>query len=99
REIFKEWRLVNVIALLVPLINFAGARRNFIPLWVLIREIAVKFTEHFWLERRLHRIANLSERRPKIAQEGFFPVFVFADRLFAEIDIDTSGERERDYQR
>ena len=99
REIFEERRLVNVIAFLVPLIHFAGARWDFVPLRVLIREIAIKLAEDFRAQRRLHRIAHFFQTRPEIAQKSFFAGFVFADWLFAKIDIHPPGKRERDYQR
>ena len=46
REIFAERRLVNVIAFLVPLINVACAGRDFVPLRILVSEVAVKSAEH-----------------------------------------------------
>ena len=99
REIFEERRLVNVIALLVPLINFAGARRDFVPLRILIGEVAIESAENFRRERGLHGVANFLQGRPEIAQESFFAVFVLADRIFRQIEIDPAGERESDDQR
>src|SRR5437867_595592 len=48
REILEERRLMNVIALLIPLVNVAGARRNLIPLRVLVRKIAIEFAKSLW---------------------------------------------------
>src|SRR5207249_1246152 len=45
REILKERRLVNIIALLVPLVDVATARWNVVPLRILIGKIAVEFPE------------------------------------------------------
>ena len=81
REILEERRLMNVVALLVPLINFADARRDFVPLRILIGEVAIESAENFRRERGLHRVANFAERRPEIAQKSFLSGFVFADRL------------------
>ena len=99
RKIFEERRLMNVVALLVPLINFAGARRDVVPLRILVGKIAIEFTEHLRFERRLHRVPNFCERRPEVAQKSLLAVFVLADRFLAKIDIDAAGECERDHQR
>ena len=48
REILEKRRLMNVIALFVPLVNVAGARRNLIPLRVLVRKIAIEFAKSLW---------------------------------------------------
>ena len=45
REILEERRLVNVIAFFVPLVNVTGARRNVVPLRILICKIAIEFAE------------------------------------------------------
>ena len=90
---------MNVIAFLVPLINFAGARWDFVPFRVLIREIAIKLAENVRAQRRLHRITHFFQTWPEIAQKSFFAVFVLTDRLLRKIDIHPPGERERDYQR
>ena len=67
REILEKRRLVNVIALLIPLVNVARARGNFVPLRILIGEIAIKFSERFRLERGLHRMPDFTETRPEVA--------------------------------
>src|SRR5437867_5996310 len=64
REILEERRLMNVIALLVPLINVTGARWNLVPLWILVGEIAIQFAERFRRQRGLHRVPDLAESRP-----------------------------------
>ncbi len=51
-EIVEERRLLDVGALLVPLIDLAGAGGDFVPLRILRGEIAVELAEHFRLERR-----------------------------------------------
>ena len=88
REIFEEWRFMNVIALLIPLINVARAGRNFVPLRVLIGEIAIKSSKDFRREGGLHGVTHFGQAGPEIAQKRFFPVFVLADRLFRQIEID-----------
>ena len=45
REILEKGRLMNVIALLIPLVNIAGARWNLIPLRILVRKIAIQFAK------------------------------------------------------
>ena len=40
-EPFKKWRLLNIRARLVPLVIMADARRDLVPLRILIGEIAV----------------------------------------------------------
>ena len=67
REILEKRRLVDVIALLVPLVNFARAGWNFVPLRVLISEIAIEFSECFWPERGLHGVPDFTEIRPEVA--------------------------------
>ena len=99
RKVLKERRLVNVVALLVPLINFASARLDLVPLRILICEIAIKPAEDFRLERRLHGVAHVFQAWPEIAQKSFIPFLVSADRLFRKIDIDPSGQREGHHQR
>src|SRR5947208_2466076 len=58
REILEKRRLMNVIARFVPLVNVACARWNFVPLRVLIGEIAIKFPKRLRLERGLHRVPD-----------------------------------------
>src|SRR5207244_11847438 len=96
REIFEERRLVNVVAFLVPLITFAGARWDFVPFRVLSREIAIKLAENVRAQRRLHRITHLFQTWPEIAQKSFFAVFVITDRLLRKIYIPPPGYVERD---
>src|SRR5204862_91872 len=91
REIFEERRFMNVIALFVPLINVAGAGWNFVPFRILIGEIAIKFAENFRRKRGLHGIAHFLQARPEIAQESFFSVLVFADRLSRQIKINPAS--------
>src|SRR5437016_413815 len=50
REILEEWRLMDVIALLIPLVNVARARWNVVPLWILIGEIAIEFAKRLGRE-------------------------------------------------
>ena len=90
---------MNVVALLVPLINVASAGRNFVPLRILIGKIAIKPAKNFRSKRGLHGVAHLLQARPEIAQESFFPVFVFTDWLFCQIEVDPARERESDDQR
>ena len=99
REILEERRLVNVIALLVPLINLAGARRDFVPLRILLGEVAIEPAENFRRERGLHRVADFRQRRPEIAQENVLAVFVLAERFVRQVEIDAAGERKGDDQR
>ena len=99
REILEKGRLVNVVALFVPLIDFAGARLDFVPLGILIGEIAIQAAENLRLERRLHRVAHFFQTRPEISQKSFLAVFIFPDRLVCKIDIHAPGQRERDDQR
>src|SRR5258707_4335935 len=99
REIFEERRFMNVVALLVPLINVAGAGWNFVPLRILVGEIAIKFSENFRSKRGLHGVAHFLQARPEIAQKSVFSAFVLADRLFGQIEVDPARERESDYQR
>src|SRR5437870_1672803 len=93
-EIIKERRLMDVIALFVPVINVAGARWNLVPLWVLPGKIAIKFAKRFGRERGLHDLPDFVERWPEIAQKGFFAVFVFPDRFVREIDMHSTSERK-----
>src|SRR4029077_8090097 len=81
REIFEERRFMNVVTLLVPMINVARAGWNFVPLRILICKIAIKPAKDYRSKRGLHGVAHLLWARPEIAQESFFPVFVFTDWL------------------
>ena len=77
-EVFEERRLVDVIAVLIPLVNFSSARRDLVPLRILRAEIAIEPLEYFRRERSPQRVADLLQRRPEIAQVNFFAVAVFA---------------------
>src|SRR5262249_13671725 len=98
RESVKEWLFVNVVAVLVPLINVARAGGNFVPLRVLIGEIAIKFSKNFRRESGLHGVAHFGQAGPEVAQKYFVSVFVRADRFFGHIEIDAACECERDNQ-
>src|SRR5215467_16004170 len=89
---------MNIIAFLVPLVNVACARGNFVPLRILLCEIAIKFAERFRRERSLHRILNLAESRPEIAQESFLAVLVLSKWVAGKIDVNPAGEGEGDNQ-
>src|SRR5438067_9514453 len=99
REIFEKRWFLNVIALFVPLINVTGAGWNFVPLRILVGEIAIKLAENFRRKRGLHRVAHFLQARPEIAQKNFFSVLAFANRFFRQIEINPAGEREGDYNR
>ena len=83
---------MNVIALFVPLINVAGARRNFVPFRILVGKIAVKTPERLRCERRSHGVANLLQGGPEVAQEGFFSCFIFPERFARKIQIHAPGQ-------
>ena len=99
REVFEEWRLMKVVALLVPLVNLTCARRDLVPLRILPGEIAVKPLKNFRRERRLHRVADLLETRPKITQKNFATVRSLAHRVRRKVEIDAARQGERDDQR
>src|SRR5882724_9097496 len=90
---------MNVIAFRVPLVNVARARWNFVPLRILLCEIAIKFAERFRCERSLHRMLDLAKSRPEIAKESFFAVLVLAKRIAGKIDVNSAGEGKGDNQR
>src|SRR5438552_7735768 len=76
-EILEKWRLVDVIAFFIPLINVARARWNFVPLRILTGKIAIELTESFRGERGLHDVPDFAESRPEIAKKRFVAVLVF----------------------
>ena len=98
REILEEWRFMNVVALLVPLINVARAGRNFVPLRVLIGKIAIKFSKNFRRKGGLHSVTHFGQAGPEVPQKRFLPVFILADRFFSQVEIDAACEGERDNQ-
>ena len=98
-EILEKWRLVDVIAFFIPLINVARARWNFVPLRILTGKIAIELTESFRGERGLHDVPDFAESRPEIAKKRFVAVLVFSDRVAREIDMDPTGQGEGDNQR
>src|SRR5205085_3723112 len=79
RKIFEERRLVDVVAVFIPLVDLAGTRGNFIPLRILPGEVAVEPAENFRGEGRLHGIADLGESRPKITEIDFLAVGAASD--------------------
>src|SRR5438876_7978455 len=99
RKILEKRRLMNVIALLVPLINVASTRRNLVPLGILFGKIAVKFSEDFRRESGLHGVPDLAETRPEIAKESFFAVLILAKWIAGKIDVNSPGEGKGDNQR
>ena len=99
REILEERRLVNVIAFFVPLVNVTGARRNVVPLRILICKIAIEFAEGVRCKRGLHRLPDFTEARPQISKENFLSVFVFSQRLPRKVDVHPACERKRDHER
>src|SRR6266481_2951252 len=99
REILEEWRLMNVIALLIPLVNVARARWNLVPFRILVRKIAIQFAKCLWRESRLQGVSDFAESRPQIAKERFFAVLIPAERVARKIDVNSAGEGEGDNQR
>src|SRR4051812_36427452 len=57
-EILKEGRLVDVIALLVPLVDLADARRDLIPFWILRAEVTIQALENFRRKCRTKSVAD-----------------------------------------
>src|SRR5206468_12011928 len=74
RKILEKRRLVNVVALLVPLVNVAGARRVFVPFRILIGKIAIEFAASLRRERRLRGLTDFTETWPQIAQERLMTI-------------------------
>ena len=99
REIVEERRLMDVVALLVPLVNVAAARWDLVPFWILIGEVPIESAERLWRQSGLHDVSDFAKRWPKITQEDFFSLIVLPDRLTREIDVNPANERERDDQR
>ena len=98
REVLKEGRLVDVIALLIPLVNLSRARWYFVPFRILPGEIAVEPAENFRRQRRLHGVANFLEAWPEIAQENFLAIGTFPHRLFRKVEIDAARQGEGDHE-
>ena len=98
-EAVEERRLLNVRARLIPLVGVADARRDFVPLRILIGKVAVQFAEYLRLERALHEVAHLSEAWPKVAQEHVRAVVRLAKRFARQVDVDPPGQRERHDER
>src|SRR6266446_1760146 len=92
RKVFEERRIMNVITFLVPLVNVTRARWNFVPLRILLCEIAIKFVKRFRRKRSLHRVLDLAESRPEIAQESFFAVLILAEWIAGKIDVNSAGK-------
>src|SRR5947207_9446013 len=90
---------MNIIAFLVPLVNVSCARWNFVPLRILLCEVAIKFAERFGCERSLHRMLDLAKSWPEIAKKSFLAVLVLGKRVTGKIDINSAGEGKGDYQR
>src|SRR5438876_10588079 len=99
RKILEKRRLMNVIALLVPLINVASTRRNLVPLGILFGKIAIKFSEDFRRESGLHGVPDLAETWPNIPQESVLCVFIFSQWLARKIDMHSTSQRKGDDQR
>src|SRR5438045_9338928 len=89
---------MNVVALLVPLVNVAGAGWNFVPLRILIGEIAIKFAENFRRKRGLHGVAHFFQARPETAQKNVLSAFFLADPPFCQSKINSARKRDTGYQ-
>src|SRR5207302_1612686 len=99
REILEERRLMDVIALLIPLVNVARARWNVVPLWILIDEIAIESAKRLRRQSRLHDVPDFAESWPQIAKESFFTVLVPGQRVAGKIDMNSAREGEGHHQR
>ena len=95
RKILEKGRLVNVVALLVPLVDVAGAGRDIVPLRVLIGKIAIEFAESLRRERGLHGVTNFTETRPQIVQKNFVSISVFPQRLAHKVNVHPACQRKR----
>src|ERR1043165_7200128 len=98
-EIAKEWRFLDVGTVGVPLINISFCGGNFVPLGILLGEIAVELAEDLGLESGLHLVANFLQGGPDLSQINVFAVVAFADRFFAEINVHAASQREGYHQR
>src|SRR5688572_1513360 len=97
-EVGEEGRLLNVRRTSVELINIAGGGRDLVPLGILLSEIRVELLKHLRFERRLHLVSDVLQRRPDVFQENFATGLIVPNRLLRKIDVNPTGERERDHQ-
>ncbi len=80
-EAGEEWRLLDVGARAVPLVNLATGRGDFIPLRVLLGEVGVELAIDFRLERGQHGRANFLRQRPDFFEIDVLGVLVLSEGL------------------
>ena len=98
-EASEERGLLNVRAVRIPLIDVSRSGGNFVPLWILLGEIAIELAKDLGLKRRLHLVANLLQSRPYVPQKHVLAVRALAYRFGRKVDIDAPGEGEGHDQR
>ena len=97
-ELGEERRLLDVGGVAVPLVNVAHARRDFVPLRILGREVGVECPEDLGLEGRLQGVAHLGEAGPDVLQEHR-SVRALADGLGGQVLVNPASQREGHHQR
>ncbi len=98
-EPIEERRLLDVVALRVPLVYAARAGGDLVPLRVLPGEVGVELAEDFRREGGGHRFANFLQARPEFAEVDRRAVGACPERFVRHVDVDPARERERDNER
>ena len=90
---------MNVGAVGVPLIDVASRGGDFVPLGVLLGEIAVELAKDFGFEGCLHLVANFLQGGPDVLEKDFAAVLALANRFFAQVNVHPARQGKGDHER
>src|SRR5258708_25865125 len=92
-------RLPDVGRVWFPLVGLAFGNCQPAPMLVSLENFAIAPGKHLRGNRLLHGLLDLTLRGPDIGERDGVAIFSVAQRIFAQVDVNASGEGEGHYQR
>ena len=99
RHVVEVGSAANVSGVFFPGVGFTFGNGQAAPAVVAVIDLAVAAGEHVGRNRFANGLLNFALRRPQVCQINLLAVFSLADGIFAEIEVDASGQGEGDHQR
>lgn len=98
-EGFEERGVVDVGALLLPLLAVGLGGLECVPAGSALADFVIHLREHVRLHVFVHSLGHFFSTRPDVAQEYILAILVLSDRFGLKVDVRTSGKCIRNYQR
>ncbi|MNV33308.1 hypothetical protein D3C71_1246720 [compost metagenome] len=98
-QMLKEWRILNIRGIIIPLIQLALWNRDRIPTFISSEYILVFTTEHLRTKGETDSFTNFSSSWPNILQEYWLTLWIKSKRFSLQIDIYSASQCVSNYER